>query len=125
MKITLLLLLSLASLAAQTTSVPDAFDVETETIPTLKAHLQTSYLEEADTDANEVVSNAEAIAWFSGKRQMVVDVLQRKAIEAAVVAYRADQTLTTLPASTRAILDALIAAENAWAAEQDRLMSLP
>lgn len=108
-------------LAAQTT-VNDSFVVQTDAIQAIKRGLEANYLEAADTNDDGAVSNAEAIAWYSARRQEVTDTFQRRAIELAVSAYRGDQTLTTLPASTRAVLDALIAAEAAWQAEYDRLV---
>lgn len=124
MKHLLALFIVALPLAAQTT-VNDSFVIQADAIKAIKLGLEANYLEAADTNDDGAVSNAEAIAWYSARRQEVADTFQRRAIDVAVSAYRADQTLTTLPAGTRALLDALIEAEAAWQAEYDRLVNGP
>lgn len=122
----LLLLAVIAPLSAQQEiAIPDSFRVQNGAVAAIRERIKTNHLSEADTNGDGEVSNDEAIAWNSAKRQETTNTLARRAIDAAEAAYRADQTLTTLPATYRAKLNTLFAAEAAVQAERDRLVSGP
>lgn len=124
MRLLILITLAALPLSAQIV-VDDQFTVQPGAVEPIREYLETNFLEEADTDENGAISNAEAVAWFSSKRQETADTFSKNAIDEAVAAYRADQTLTTLDADSRSLLDALIAAEAAWQARYDALVSGP
>jgi len=119
----LLLLFTLALPLSAQTVVNDQFTVQNGTVGAILAYLATNHIIVADTDENGAISNAEAIAWYSARRQETADTFTKYAIDQAVAAYRVNQTLTTLPADARTLLNNLIAAEAAWKAKYDQLVS--
>ena len=119
----LLLLIVLALPLSAQTRVDDQFTIQNGTVGAIRAYLETNHIIVADTDENGAISNAEAIAWYSARRQETADTFTKYAIDQAVLAYRADQTLTALPADARTLLNNLLAAEAAWKAKYDQLVS--
>lgn len=119
----LLLLFTLALPLSAQIVVDDQFTVQSGTVEAIRAYLATNHIIAADTNSNGTISNAEAIAWYSARRQETADTFTKYAIDQAVLAYRADQTLTTLPSDARTLLDNLIAAEAAWQAKYAELVS--
>lgn len=118
MRLITLTFLSAMALSAQIV-VPDSFTVQSAMVNPLRA---SSELAAADANQDGRISNDEATVYLSSRRQNVVDTLVQRAIDEAAAAYMADQTLTTLDATTRGILDAKIAADAAWEARRQFLI---
>jgi len=115
MRIIILCLLSIVAANAQTITRSIDVTFNTPEVPALKAFIAANFMEQADANGDEVLSNAETLAWFEGRAQNVVNVLQDRAREWA----EANQP-TVLPQEYQDALAAKIAADAALRALRER-----